>query len=213
MKWKPIPLEEPNIRNPFSQKFKQYCVGKLRSCPWSELDGLQPESKIINEQLGNVNLKGILTINSQPAVDGANSDSPSVGELSILFMWTLSLSEPLIFNTWTIMGVSINKVVQNSADCSTPHLHAPPPILLFKIPSTFRLISSLAGENNMGLKLSYVYSFNLLLPWNRVEVYLSYGEKQIVQRYLYLLNRSKKYLTSILFLKRIKEIVFCRTEK
>lgn len=61
------------------EKFKQYCGGKLRSCPWSELDGLQPETKIINEQLGNVNLKGILTINSQPAVDGAKSDSSSVG--------------------------------------------------------------------------------------------------------------------------------------
>ncbi|CAI9097050.1 OLC1v1033346C1 [Oldenlandia corymbosa var. corymbosa] len=60
------------------EKFKQYCLGKLRSCPWSELD-LQPETKIINEQLGNINLKGFLTINSQPAVNGAKSDSPSVG--------------------------------------------------------------------------------------------------------------------------------------
>ncbi|KAI5679495.1 hypothetical protein M9H77_00722 [Catharanthus roseus] len=61
------------------EKFRQYCLGKLRSCPWSDLDGLQPETKIINEHLGNVNLKGFLTINSQPAVNGAKSDSPSVG--------------------------------------------------------------------------------------------------------------------------------------
>ncbi|KAE8658438.1 Methylenetetrahydrofolate reductase 1 [Hibiscus syriacus] len=61
------------------EKFKSYCLGKLRSSPWSELDGLQPETKIIHEQLGKINLKGFLTINSQPAVNGERSDSPSVG--------------------------------------------------------------------------------------------------------------------------------------
>ncbi|KAJ6289595.1 hypothetical protein OIU78_025509 [Salix suchowensis] len=61
------------------EKFKVYCLGKLKSSPWSELDGLQPETKIINEHLGKINLKGFLTINSQPAVNGEKSDSPSVG--------------------------------------------------------------------------------------------------------------------------------------
>ncbi|CAL5394681.1 unnamed protein product [Camellia sinensis] len=61
------------------EKFMKYCLGKLRSSPWSELDGLQPETKIINEQLVNMNSKGFLTINSQPAVNGAKSDSPSIG--------------------------------------------------------------------------------------------------------------------------------------
>ncbi|GKV06201.1 hypothetical protein SLEP1_g18115 [Rubroshorea leprosula] len=61
------------------EKFKQFCLGELRSSPWSELDGLQPETKIINEQLEKINLKGFLTINSQPAVNGERSDSPSVG--------------------------------------------------------------------------------------------------------------------------------------
>lgn len=56
------------------------CLGKLRSCPWSELDGLQPETKIIDEHLGNINTKGFLTINSQPAVNGAKSDAPSIGK-------------------------------------------------------------------------------------------------------------------------------------
>ncbi|KAK1575540.1 hypothetical protein Q3G72_006368 [Acer saccharum] len=60
------------------EKFKKYCLGKLRSSPWSELDGLQPETKIINEQLGKINLKGFLTINSQPAVNAERSDSLSV---------------------------------------------------------------------------------------------------------------------------------------
>ena len=62
------------------QKFKKYCLGKLRSSPWSELDGLRPETRIINEQLGKIITKGFLTVNSQPAVNGEKSDSPSVGE-------------------------------------------------------------------------------------------------------------------------------------
>lgn len=62
------------------QKFTKFCLGKLRISPWYELDGLQPETKIINEELVNINLKGFLTINSQPAVNGAKSDSPIVGK-------------------------------------------------------------------------------------------------------------------------------------
>lgn len=58
-----------------------YCLGKLRSCPWSELDGLQAETKIIDDHLGNINSKGFLTINSQPSVNGAKSDAPLVGKL------------------------------------------------------------------------------------------------------------------------------------
>ncbi|XP_043705692.1 probable methylenetetrahydrofolate reductase isoform X1 [Telopea speciosissima] len=61
------------------ERFMKFCLGKLRSSPWSELDGLQPETKIINEQLANVNLTGFLTINSQPAVNGEKSDTPSIG--------------------------------------------------------------------------------------------------------------------------------------
>ncbi|KAK6921246.1 Methylenetetrahydrofolate reductase-like [Dillenia turbinata] len=61
------------------QRFTKFCLGNLRSSPWSELDGLQPETKIINELLGNINRKGFLTINSHPAVNGAKSDSPSFG--------------------------------------------------------------------------------------------------------------------------------------
>jgi len=56
-----------------------FSLGKLRTNPWSELDGLQPETKIINEHLEKINTKGFLTINSQPAVNGEKSDSPIVG--------------------------------------------------------------------------------------------------------------------------------------
>ncbi|XP_057781206.1 methylenetetrahydrofolate reductase (NADH) 2-like [Salvia miltiorrhiza] len=61
------------------EKFAKFCLGKTRSSPWSELDGLQPETKIINEQLGAINMKGFLTINSQPAVNGAKSETRYVG--------------------------------------------------------------------------------------------------------------------------------------
>ncbi|XP_047316341.1 methylenetetrahydrofolate reductase 1-like [Impatiens glandulifera] len=71
-----LPLK--NVEEIHNQ-FKKYCLGELRSSPWSELEGLQPETKIINEQLGAINSKGFLTINSQPAVNGTKSDSPSVG--------------------------------------------------------------------------------------------------------------------------------------
>ncbi|KAL7219413.1 hypothetical protein ACSBR2_012470 [Camellia fascicularis] len=71
-----VPLK--NVED-IHEKFMKYCLAKLRSSPWSELDGLQPETKIINEQLVNMNSKGFLTINSQPAVNGAKSDSPSIG--------------------------------------------------------------------------------------------------------------------------------------
>ncbi|KAK4421866.1 Methylenetetrahydrofolate reductase 1 [Sesamum alatum] len=71
-----VPLK--NVEDIY-EKFMKFCLGKLRTSPWTELDGLQPETKIITEQLGNINLKGFLTINSQPAVNGAKSDSPSVG--------------------------------------------------------------------------------------------------------------------------------------
>ncbi|CAI0541021.1 unnamed protein product [Linum tenue] len=61
------------------ERFKSFCLGTLKTSPWSELDGLQPETKVINEKLGKINSKGILTINSQPAVNGEKSDSPTVG--------------------------------------------------------------------------------------------------------------------------------------
>lgn len=65
------------------QRFMNYCLGKLRTCPWSELDGLQAETKIIDDHLGGINSKGFLTINSQPAVNGAKSDAPLVGSLTL----------------------------------------------------------------------------------------------------------------------------------
>ncbi|XP_073008321.1 probable methylenetetrahydrofolate reductase (NADH) [Typha latifolia] len=71
-----IPLKSVDDIN---ERFVNYCLGKLSSSPWSELDGLQPETKIIDEHLAQINLRGFLTINSQPSINGEKSDSPTVG--------------------------------------------------------------------------------------------------------------------------------------
>ncbi|VAI38865.1 unnamed protein product [Triticum turgidum subsp. durum] len=71
-----VPLKSVQDIN---ERFVNFCEGKLKSSPWSELDGLQPETTIIDDQLVKINSKGFLTINSQPAVNAEKSDSPSVG--------------------------------------------------------------------------------------------------------------------------------------
>ena len=50
--------------NDVQEKLANYCLGKLKRNPWSELDGLQPEVVKINGKLALLNLKGFLTINS-----------------------------------------------------------------------------------------------------------------------------------------------------
>ncbi len=47
--------------------------------PWSEMDSLQHETGAIQERLVALNRGGLLTINSQPAVNGAQSTDPRVG--------------------------------------------------------------------------------------------------------------------------------------
>lgn len=56
-------------------------AGKISLLPWSELeDGvLQSETYRIQSQLASINQQGYLTINSQPAVNGAPSSDPTVG--------------------------------------------------------------------------------------------------------------------------------------
>ncbi|KIH55788.1 hypothetical protein ANCDUO_14048 [Ancylostoma duodenale] len=53
---------------------------KVTTLPWNEQDvGVQAETKLINEQLLWCNENGILTVNSQPSVNGAPSTDPLVG--------------------------------------------------------------------------------------------------------------------------------------
>lgn len=52
--------------------------GTVPHIPWCETP-LQPESFLIQPQLARLNRHGILTVNSQPPVDGASSSHPAFG--------------------------------------------------------------------------------------------------------------------------------------
>lgn len=58
--------------------FAKYVEGKVPHLPWCE-NPLQPESFLIQPQLAMLNRAGYLTINSQPAVDGADSTNQTFG--------------------------------------------------------------------------------------------------------------------------------------
>ncbi|PWY98063.1 putative MET13-putative methylene tetrahydrofolate reductase [Testicularia cyperi] len=53
--------------------FKRFCAGGVKALPWSET-GVARETSVISDKLYRMNELGFLTINSQPAVDGAPSD-------------------------------------------------------------------------------------------------------------------------------------------
>jgi methylenetetrahydrofolate reductase (NADPH) len=58
--------------------FAKFCRNELKALPWSS----QPASKetsVIDQQLAKMNELGYLTINSQPAVDGARSEDATHG--------------------------------------------------------------------------------------------------------------------------------------
>ena len=61
-----------------AQLFARYCSGKLPALPWCD-EALAVETSAINTQLAKINEYGFLTINSQPAVNGARSDDKTFG--------------------------------------------------------------------------------------------------------------------------------------
>lgn len=58
--------------------FARFCRGELASLPWSDAPAAK-ETSFISEPLAKMNERGFLTINSQPAVDGAKSSDPVHG--------------------------------------------------------------------------------------------------------------------------------------
>ncbi|ETV80540.1 methylenetetrahydrofolate reductase [Aphanomyces astaci] len=58
--------------------FVKFIEGSVKQLPWCE-QGLSGESTIIRENLRWINSMGFLTINSQPRINGAPSEDPSVG--------------------------------------------------------------------------------------------------------------------------------------
>ncbi|RCH80484.1 hypothetical protein CU098_002933, partial [Rhizopus stolonifer] len=68
----------PNTIDDIAQTFAQYCKGQIAGIPWSAQQ-LDAETEIIRQRLAAINLLGYLTINSQPAVNGAKSSDPVYG--------------------------------------------------------------------------------------------------------------------------------------
>jgi len=64
----------PESADDVSSLFAKYCQGLVKSTPWSDESSLYPETEAIRGQLVNLNERGYLTINSQPAVNGVRSD-------------------------------------------------------------------------------------------------------------------------------------------
>jgi methylenetetrahydrofolate reductase (NADPH) len=69
---------QPTSVKDISDLFVKYMQGKLESLPWSE-QPISQEASIIRQDLVDLNRRGILTINSQPAVDGVKSSDPVHG--------------------------------------------------------------------------------------------------------------------------------------
>jgi methylenetetrahydrofolate reductase (NADPH) len=63
----------PETVEEVGQLFANFCRGKVASLPWSE-DAAAPETSVISEHLARLNVLHFLTINSQPAVNGAPSN-------------------------------------------------------------------------------------------------------------------------------------------
>ncbi|KAH7120824.1 methylenetetrahydrofolate reductase 2 [Dendryphion nanum] len=68
----------PTSIRAISDLFVRYMSGKLDSLPWSE-QPISTEAESLQEDLIDLNRRGFLTINSQPAVDGVKSTDPVFG--------------------------------------------------------------------------------------------------------------------------------------
>ncbi|CAI8034938.1 Methylenetetrahydrofolate reductase, partial [Geodia barretti] len=89
-RWKPERLrvmwgEELNCPEDVFHVFECYLTGnrnkngvKVTSLPWND-DELAMETSLLTQQLAAINRRGVLTINSQPAVNGRSSSDPVVG--------------------------------------------------------------------------------------------------------------------------------------
>ncbi|KAJ9659450.1 methylenetetrahydrofolate reductase 1 [Coniosporium apollinis] len=68
----------PTDISDLSTIFRRHISGELEAIPWSE-EGLNPETKTIQEELLKLNSKGWWTVASQPAVNGVKSTDPIFG--------------------------------------------------------------------------------------------------------------------------------------
>lgn len=68
----------PQDFNDVCNVFTAYCCGEIPELPWCEMQ-VHSETNQIKEELVGLNRAGLLTINSQPQVNGADSSDPQVG--------------------------------------------------------------------------------------------------------------------------------------
>lgn len=71
-------LGSPTSESDVASVFTKFCQGQINWLPWCEMP-IQIETGRIVEQIVHLNKSGFLTINSQPQINGAPSDSPDVG--------------------------------------------------------------------------------------------------------------------------------------
>ena len=69
---------KPKSVKDVSDLFVRYMQGKLESLPWSEAP-ISSEANMLTEGLVDLNERGLLTINSQPPVNGVKSSHPIYG--------------------------------------------------------------------------------------------------------------------------------------
>jgi methylenetetrahydrofolate reductase (NADPH) len=69
---------EPQNIDDVSKLFVKYMTGKVETLPWSEAP-INDEANVLVKDLTELNNRGLLTINSQPAVDGVKSSHPVYG--------------------------------------------------------------------------------------------------------------------------------------
>ncbi|KAF7356615.1 Methylenetetrahydrofolate reductase [Mycena venus] len=69
---------EPKTVGEIATLFARFCTKDLRALPWSD-QAPASETSIISSQLARMNQYGFLTINSQPAVNGAKSEDKVFG--------------------------------------------------------------------------------------------------------------------------------------
>ena len=70
--------DHPTTLAELSSLFSRFCEGQLAALPWSD-EKPSSETAVIADQLSRLNEMGFLTINSQPAVDGAASEDRVFG--------------------------------------------------------------------------------------------------------------------------------------
>ena len=69
---------EPKTLADISSLFVKYMMGKVESLPWSE-SAISMESDVLRDNLVSLNTRCLLTINSQPPVNGVKSTHPVYG--------------------------------------------------------------------------------------------------------------------------------------